>query len=126
MPLSIRRVCLAVASLAIAGVVLWEPASSAQKAASPGKSAGPSAGNGTSLIGPSPNQFWIIDEASAKVVGSIPFKSRIPRRTSLSRDRSRFYTIEAQMEKVEIIDIAARKTIDQFTLSEPNKTSPIR
>ena len=127
MYVSIRRLCLPIAALAIAGVMLWEPVSSAQKAAGKAAAAGgPSAGNGTIYIGTYRNQFWIIDEASAKVVGSIPFKSGIPRRTSLSRDRTRFYTIEAQMEKVEIIDIAARKTIDQFTLSEPNKHVRIR
>ena len=109
-------------------MILWEPVSSAQKARAraPLSGAGPSAGNGTIYIGTYPNQFWIIDEATAKVVGTIPFKSGIPRRTSLSRDRTRFYTIEAQMEKVEIIDVAARKTIDQFTLSEPNKHVRIR
>ena len=65
-----------------------------------------SAGNGTLIIGAFPDKFWIIDEATEKVVGTIPFKSGIPRRTTLSRDRKRFYTIEAAMEKVEIIDIA--------------------
>ena len=91
------------------------------------------AGNGTLIIGAYPKQFWIIDEATEKIVGTIPFKSGIPRRTTLSRDRKRFYTVEAAMEKVEIIDIAARKTIDTFTLSEGNKkvritqrSSPIR
>src|ERR1700681_2659744 len=74
------------------------------------------AGNGTLIIGSYPKQFWIIDEATEKVVGTIPFQSGIPRRTSLSRDRKRFYTIEAGMEKVEIVDIAARKTIDTFSL----------
>ena len=44
----------------------------------------------------------------------------------MSRDRKRFYTIEAGMEKVEILDIAARKTIDTFTLSEGNKKVRIR
>jgi hypothetical protein len=77
-----------------------------------------SAGGGTLIIGSYPKQYWIIDEATEKVVGSIPFQSGIPRRTSLSFDRKRFYTIEAAMEKVEIIDIASRKTLDTFTLSE--------
>jgi hypothetical protein len=85
-----------------------------------------SAGNGTLIIGSYPKQFWIIDEATEKVVGTIPFKSGIPRRTTISRDRKRFYTIEAGMEKVEILDIAARKTIDSFTLSEGNKKVRIR
>jgi hypothetical protein len=85
-----------------------------------------SAGNGTLIIGSYPKQYWIIDEATEKVVGTIPFQSGIPRRTSLSFDRKRFYAIEAAMEKVEIVDIAARKTIDTFTLSEGNKKVRIR
>jgi hypothetical protein len=85
-----------------------------------------SAGKGTLYIGSYPNQFWIIDEASARIVGKIPYKSGIPRRTSLSRDRTRFYTIEAAMETVEILDVASRKTLDTFTLSEPNKHVRIR
>ena len=85
-----------------------------------------SAGTGTLIIGSYPKQFWIIDEATEKIVGTIPFQSGIPRRTTLSRDRKRFYTIEAQMEKVEILDIAARKTLDTFTLSEGTKKVRIR
>ena len=85
-----------------------------------------SAGNGTLIIGSYPKQYWIIDEATEKVVGTIPYQSGIPRRTTLSRDRKRFYTIEAAMEKVEILDLATRKTIDTFTLSEGNKKVRIR
>src|SRR5262245_57867019 len=84
------------------------------------------AGNGTLIIGSYPNQFWSIDEATEKIVGTIPFKSGIPRRTSLSRSRKHFYTIEATMEKVEIVDIAGRKTLDTFSLSEGNKKVRIR
>src|SRR5881227_394673 len=85
-----------------------------------------SAGNGTLIIGSYPKQYWIIDEATEKVTGTIPYQSGIPRRTTLSRDGKRFYTIEAAMEKVEIIDVAQRKTIDTFTLSEGNKKVRIR
>jgi hypothetical protein len=85
-----------------------------------------SAGNGTLIIGSYPKQFWIIDEATEKVVGTIPFSSGIPRRTTLSRDGKRFYTIEAGMEKVEVLDIASRKTIDTFALSEGNRKVRIR
>jgi hypothetical protein len=84
------------------------------------------AGNGTLIIGSFPNQFWVIDEASEKIIGTIPFKSGIPRRTTLSKDRKRFYTIEAGMEKLEIVDIPSRKTVDTFTLSEGNKKVRIR
>src|SRR5215472_5188102 len=85
-----------------------------------------SAGNGTLIIGSYPKQYWIIDEATEKIVGTIPFQSGIPRRTALSHDRKRFYTIEAQMEKVEIVDIAARRTIETFTLSEGSQKVRIR
>jgi hypothetical protein len=85
-----------------------------------------SAGNGTLIIGSYPKQYWIIDEATEKVTGTIPYTSGIPRRTTLSRDGKRFYTIEAAMEKIEIIDIAQRKTLDTFTLSEGNKKVRIR
>jgi len=85
-----------------------------------------SAGNGTLIIGSYPKQFWIIDEATEKIVGTIPYASGIPRRTTLSRDGKRFYTVEAAMEKVEVLDIATRKTIDTFALSEGNRKVRIR
>src|SRR5262245_27920227 len=84
------------------------------------------AGNGTLIIGAYPSQFWVIDEATEKIVSTIPFKSGIPRRTTLSRDRKRIYTIDAGMEKLEIVDIPTRKTVDTFTLSEGNKKVRIR
>jgi hypothetical protein len=84
------------------------------------------AGSGTIIVGSYPNQFWIIDEATEKIVGTIPYKSGIPRRTALSQDRSRLYTIEAGMEKVEVLDIATRSTLDTFTLSEGKTKMRIR
>jgi len=86
----------------------------------------PSAGTGRLIIGTFPDTFWIIDEATRKVVGTIPYESGIPRRTTMTRDGTRFYTVEAQMEKVEVIDIASRKTVDKFTLSEGSKHVRIR
>src|SRR5206468_12628814 len=102
------------ASIGLALVALWVTVYAADKPRVV-------AGNGTLIVGTYPDKFWIIDEATEKIVGSIPFKSGIPRRTTISRDRKRFYTIEAGMEKIEILDIAARKTIDSFALSEGNK-----
>jgi hypothetical protein len=84
------------------------------------------AGNGTLIIGAYPSQYWIIDEATEKIVGTIPFKSGIPRRTTLSRDRKRFYVIEAALEKLEVVDIPTRKTVDIFSLSEGNTKVRIR
>ena len=85
-----------------------------------------SPGKGQLIIGTFPDKFWIIDEATKKIVGSIPYELGIPRRTTMSKDGTRFYTVEAQMEKVEVVDIASRKTIDKFTLSEGNKHVRIR
>ena len=86
----------------------------------------PSPGNGTLIVGSFPDHFSIIDEATSTIVGKIPFKSGIPRRTTISRDRTRFYTIEADMDKVEILDIAARRTLDVFTLSQGSETVRIK
>ena len=80
-----------------------------------------SAGTGTLYIGVFPDHFKVIDEATGTITGKVPFKSGMPRRTAMTRDRKRFYTVEAGMEKVEIIDIASRATVDQFTLSEGNR-----
>ena len=85
-----------------------------------------SPGTGRLIIGTFPDKFWIIDEATKKIVGSIPYESGIPRRTTMSKDGTRFYTVEAQMEKVEVVDIASRKTIDKFSLSQGNKHVRIR
>src|SRR2546422_9327806 len=76
------------------------------------------AGNGTLIIGAYPSQYWIIDEATEKIVGTIPVKSGIPRRTTLSRDRKRFYTIEAGREELETVDIPTRKGADNLSPGE--------
>jgi hypothetical protein len=115
----IRKLAVVVPVVGLALVAGWVPVHSAEKPKI-------SAGNGTLIIAAYPKQFWIIDEATEKVVGSIPFQSGIPRRTTMSRDRKRFYTVEAAMEKLEILDIASRKTLDSFTLSEGAKKVRIR
>lgn len=113
-----------VAAIALAALAVMVPVRdlAAQKSAPPKVSAG----NGTLIIGTYPDKFWIIDEATASIVGTIPYESGIPRRTSMSKDRTRFYTVESMMEKVEVIDIASRRTVDKFTLSEGNKQVRIR
>ena len=45
---------------------------------------------------------------------------------TLSNDRKRFYAVNAVAEEVEIFDIAARKSIDHFSLSEGRKKTRIR
>jgi hypothetical protein len=77
-----------------------------------------SGGNGTFYIGGYPNLIWILDEATEKVTGTIQLKTGIPRRLTLSRDRSRFYIIDANQEKVEVVDVASKTTLDTFALTE--------
>lgn len=77
----------------------------------------PSPGNGTLYAGSFPNVFSIIDEATSTIVAQITLKSGMPRRTALSKDRTRFYTLEADMEIVEILDLQKRTTIDTLTMS---------
>jgi hypothetical protein len=117
-PVSVRMRAVA-AALALL-VAPWVVQVSTQEAAMP------SPGNGTLYVGSFPNQISIIDEATSTIVGKIPYKSGIPRRTVLSRDRTRFYTMEADMEIIEILDIASKSTIDTFTLSSGNKKVRIK
>jgi hypothetical protein len=80
----------------------------------------PSGGNGTLYVGGYPNVIWILDEATEKLSASIQLK-HIPRRLTLSRDRTRFYVIDATAEQIEIVDIASRKIIDGFSLTSGNQ-----
>jgi sugar lactone lactonase YvrE len=77
-------------------------------------------GNGTMFIGGYPNSIWIIDEARAKVVETIPLQIGLPRRMVMSRDGSRFYIADIHAANLEIVDVATRKTLETFTLSEGN------
>jgi hypothetical protein len=83
-------------------------------------------GNGTLYIGGWPNKIFVIDEATEKVTGTIEVASGDPTRMVLSKDRKRFYLVNAVAEQVEIIDIASRKSVDHFTLSEGRKKVRIR
>jgi len=80
-----------------------------------------SGGDGLLYIGGYPNHIWILDEASGNTIGTIQVKSGIPRRMGLSRDRTRFYIIDATSEFIEVIDIAASSTLATFRLSAGNR-----
>jgi hypothetical protein len=89
-------------------------------------------GNGTLYIGGWPNRIFVIDEATEKVTGAIevttagPPKGGPPRAMVLSKDRKRFYLTNS-LEQVEILDVATRKSIDHFSMSEgPTKRTYIR
>jgi DNA-binding beta-propeller fold protein YncE len=111
-----RVVCVALALFSAS----WSAPAVAQEAATP------SPGTGTLYVGSFAKGISIIDEATSTIVGTIPYKSGTPRRTVVSRDRTRFYTMEADMEIIEILDIPTRRTLDSFTLSQGNTKVRIR
>ena len=84
------------------------------------------AGKGTLYIGVRPNKILIIDEATEKVTGAIELKTGIPTGLSLSKDKKHFYVFNTNYETIEVVDIASRKSIDSFTLSDANKHVRIR
>jgi hypothetical protein len=78
-------------------------------------------GTGLLYLGGRPNKIFILDEATEKVVGDIACKTGTPVRLALSQDRKLFYLENIAYEDIEIVDIASRKAIDSFLLSEGNK-----
>jgi hypothetical protein len=84
------------------------------------------AGNGTLYVGGWPNKIYVVDEATEKVAGSIDVTTGDPTRMVLSHNKKRFYLVNSLSEQVEIIDIASRKSIDHFSLSEGRKKVFIR
>jgi hypothetical protein len=80
-------------------------------------------GSALLYIGTYSGNIQIFDEASEKLVDEIKLQTGIPRSLILSADKKRFYVLDSLLEKVEIVDIASRKSIDTFTLSSgPTKT----
>jgi hypothetical protein len=78
-------------------------------------------GDGTLYYGGRPNKIFIVDEATEKLVGEIPLKTGLPTGLTLSQDRKRFYARMWDLEGLEIVDIASRRSLDAFRLSEGNK-----
>ena len=77
-------------------------------------------GDATMYIGTYRN-IVILDEATSAVEGEIELVSGIPRTMVLNADRNRFYVLNTMYETIEVVDIARRQSIDQFTLSEGNR-----
>jgi hypothetical protein len=88
-----------------------------------GKPAAPtvSAGNGKLYIGTYKGEIQIFDEATEKLEGSIVLKTGLPRSLTPSQDRTRFYVLDSTYEKLEVVDIATRRTLNTYTLGSGNK-----
>ena len=83
-------------------------------------------GNGTLYIGGWPNKIFVIDEATEHITSTIDTVTGAPSRVTISKDKTRFYIVNALADQVEIVDIATRKSVDHFTLSEARKKTRIR
>jgi hypothetical protein len=82
-----------------------------------GRGAAAYGGNSLMYIGTYNGDIQIFDEATEKQIDSIKLQTGIPRSLILSGDKKRFYVLDSTLEKVEIVDIATRKSVDTFTLS---------
>jgi hypothetical protein len=83
-------------------------------------------GDALMYIGTYGGSIQVFDEATEKLVDEIKLQTGIPRSLTLSLDRKRFYVLDSTLEKVEIVDIASRKTLDTFTLSSGATRTRIR
>lgn len=95
--------------------------------AAQGRAARPlTGGTGTLYVGTYAAKVTIIDEATEKVAGEIPLQTGIPRTLQLSHDRTRFHVLDSTFQQIEIVDIASRKTLNRFNLSDANKRVRVR
>src|SRR5579872_891195 len=78
-------------------------------------------GNGTLYIGGWPGKVYVIDEATERVTGAIDVTTGAPKGLTLSKDKKHLYLVNSMSEQVEVLDIATRKSLDHFTLSEGRK-----
>jgi hypothetical protein len=104
-----------------AALLLCVPA--AAQRASTGELGG---GDGLLYIGTYGGDIQIFDEATGQKAGEIALQTGIPRSAILSFDRTKFYVLDSTFEKVEIVDIAARATVQTFTLSRGATKTRIR
>jgi hypothetical protein len=105
-----------VATVVLVAILASSGAAQTRTASNP--AADPAPGAGTLYMGGWPDRIFVIDEASGKVTGNIPLKHGAPRALHLSGDRKKFYVRSIDYEYVEVVDIAGRKVLDDFTLSE--------
>lgn len=80
-----------------------------------------SGGSGTIFVGTYAKSVLVVDENTLSVIDTIPVSVGVPINMQFSFDQSRLYLMDAGYEKVEVFDLATRKAVDQFTLTEGNK-----
>jgi hypothetical protein len=88
--------------------------------------AGMSGGDQLMYIGTYAGNIQIFEERTETMVGEIKLATGIPRSLTLSQSRQKFYVLDSTLEKIEIVDIASRASLSNFTLSEGSKKVRIR
>ena len=91
-----------------------------------GRGSSPNGGNQWMYMGTYAGTVQIFDEATEQKIGDIKLQTGIPRSLLLSFDKTKFYVLDSTYEKIETVDIASRRTLGTFTLSEGNKRVRIR
>jgi len=90
------------------------------------KPVSPSGGDQQLFIGTYAGTIQIFDEATEAMSGEIKLKTGIPRALTLSQSRAKFYVLDSTNERVEIVDIPTRTTVETFSLTDGNKQVRIR
>ena len=85
-----------------------------------------SGGNHLFYVGTYAGTIQIFDETTEQKIGDIALETGIPRSLTLSQSRKTFYVLDSTLEKVEVVDIATRTSLTNFTLSEGNRRTRIR
>lgn len=108
-----------VATAAMSAALFTPVAAAAQTAAAaPRTPPSISAGNGIIYTGGYPHTLYTIDESTEKVIGTIDLKGGTPRSMVLSPDKKKFYVLNNFYEKLEVVDLVAKKSLDVHTISE--------
>jgi DNA-binding beta-propeller fold protein YncE len=81
----------------------------------------PAGGSGMLYVGTYGRQVLVLDEATMQVRDSIKTSIGIPS-LSLSFNRKNLYVTDPRNEKVEIIDLASKRSVGNFTLSNDSTT----
>jgi DNA-binding beta-propeller fold protein YncE len=82
---------------------------------------GPSGGNATIYIGSYAGAIQVMDEATMTVTARIPMRVGIPVGVTLSHDRKRLYALDATVQRLEVVDLATRASVDTFSLTRGNQ-----
>jgi len=112
----IRSSSLAAALLAATSVAAAQGPAARNASNRSGPDPAPSGGTGTIYVGTYARNILVLDEATMRVRDTIKAAVGIPE-LSLSFDRKHLYVTDPGNEKLEIIDLATKKSSGVFTLS---------